>query len=174
MNANLYYIKKCQLLIDTGDRKDRQEIMRFLAPLVNPKDIKSVVFTHLHYDHIGNWDLFENATFYAHEKEIKDWQEDSKLSILKEETANHFKPKKIEPLQDEICNLQVIHTPGHTGGCICLYDKENKILFSGDTIFDKKILGRTDLPFSQPQKQQESILKLVELDHKILAPGHDY
>jgi glyoxylase-like metal-dependent hydrolase (beta-lactamase superfamily II) len=67
--------------------------------------------------------------------------------------------------------LEVINTPGHTPGSICILEKKTKTLFSGDTLFDKGIYGRTDLGGSEIELKK-SIKKLYELDWKILCPGH--
>ena len=72
-------------------------------------------------------------------------------------------------------NLQfkVIHTPGHTKGGSSLYCKEEKCLFSGDTMF-RGTWGRTDLPTSDREQIMDSIInKLLKLpDDIIVYPGH--
>lgn len=67
--------------------------------------------------------------------------------------------------------IKVLHTPGHTPGCICLYVEGN--LFSGDTLFAGSI-GRTDLPGGDEKQIIESIIKkLMTLqDETIVRPGH--
>lgn len=60
--------------------------------------------------------------------------------------------------------LNVLHTPGHTRGSICLYDSGQMVLFSGDTLFQEGI-GRTDLP----DGDSSSILKSIA-DHILLLP----
>jgi glyoxylase-like metal-dependent hydrolase (beta-lactamase superfamily II) len=69
--------------------------------------------------------------------------------------------------------LQVIHTPGHTPGGICLYGRGN--LFTGDTLF-VGAAGRTDLPGGSLdvllQSFREKILTLP--DDTVIRPGHDY
>jgi glyoxylase-like metal-dependent hydrolase (beta-lactamase superfamily II) len=69
--------------------------------------------------------------------------------------------------------LEVIHTPGHTPGGICLLGEGN--LFSGDTLFVGSV-GRTDLPLSSHELFMKSIReKLVTLpDETVVWPGHDY
>jgi hydroxyacylglutathione hydrolase len=69
--------------------------------------------------------------------------------------------------------LEVIHTPGHTPGGICLYAKKN--LFTGDTLF-VGAAGRTDLPGGSLDILLESLQhKIMPLpDETILWPGHDY
>lgn len=69
--------------------------------------------------------------------------------------------------------FQVIHTPGHTSGGICLYCKEYKMLFSGDTIF-RRTWGRTDLPTgSFPDIIHSITNKLMILpEDTIIYPGH--
>jgi len=68
--------------------------------------------------------------------------------------------------------FEVIHTPGHTPGGICLYDPVSKILFSGDTVFQDGSFGRTDLYGGNTKKLIDSIKKLTQLDVSIMYPGH--
>lgn len=69
--------------------------------------------------------------------------------------------------------FRVIHTPGHTKGGSCLYCEEEKLLFSGDTLF-KGTWGRTDLPTSDFVSIINSITNklLVLPDETIVYPGH--
>jgi len=68
--------------------------------------------------------------------------------------------------------LVVLHTPGHTPGCICLYDDLDGVLFSGDTLF-AGTCGRTDLPGGDSELLIRSLLRLRALppDTRIF-PGH--
>ena len=67
--------------------------------------------------------------------------------------------------------LTVIHTPGHTRGCICLYGEG--LLISGDTLFAEGV-GRTDLPGGNHQQLLDSINnKLFSLpEETVVLPGH--
>lgn len=69
--------------------------------------------------------------------------------------------------------LQLIETPGHTPGHICLYSPENKILITGDTLF-KESIGRTDLPGGDYSWIMRSILdKIMPLGGDVrFYPGH--
>jgi hydroxyacylglutathione hydrolase len=68
--------------------------------------------------------------------------------------------------------LQIIHTPGHTPGGICLYAENN--LFTGDTLFVGDS-GRTDLPGGDRPALGASIRKLMKLNEQtVVWPGHDY
>lgn len=70
---------------------------------------------------------------------------------------------------------RVIHTPGHTKGCCCLYNEKEKMLISGDTLF-YGTWGRTDLPGGSEVEIMHSLVALKEKipgDTKVY-PGHDY
>lgn len=69
--------------------------------------------------------------------------------------------------------FKVLHTPGHTCGGICLYSKQKKLLFSGDTMF-RGAWGRTDLPTSSFEAIIKSITnKIMTLpEDTIVYPGH--
>lgn len=69
--------------------------------------------------------------------------------------------------------FEVIHTPGHTPGCVCFYDRKDRILLSGDTLFAGSI-GRTDHPGGDYDRLMESIftrLMCLEPDTEVI-PGH--
>lgn len=70
---------------------------------------------------------------------------------------------------------KVIHTPGHTQGCVCLYNKEQKILISGDTVFYHS-WGRTDLPGGNEAQIQKSLRRINDIVEKdtLVYPGHDF
>lgn len=68
--------------------------------------------------------------------------------------------------------LQVIQTPGHTPGSVCLYCEEEAVLFSGDTLFQCSI-GRTDFPGGNYHEMMTSLLRLKELPRDTqVYPGH--
>ena len=69
--------------------------------------------------------------------------------------------------------FKVLHTPGHTKGGASLYQEDQKLLFSGDTLF-RGTWGRTDLPTSDFNQILESITKklLILPEDTIVYPGH--
>jgi len=141
---------------------------------VNPEKVEVVVNTHCHYDHVANNHLFTNAKFYMHEKEIPY----AKTTLG---TAELFKakynPQDFKPIPKKIdlggVVFEVIHTPGHTPGSICLYEKNSETLISGDLIFADGI-GRVDLEEGNIKQLKESIEKISKLKIKHLLPGHGY
>jgi glyoxylase-like metal-dependent hydrolase (beta-lactamase superfamily II) len=68
--------------------------------------------------------------------------------------------------------LDVMETPGHSQGSICLYEKSEKILFSGDTVFPDGNIGRTDMYGGDTTELVSSVERLTKLDVKTMYPGH--
>jgi len=65
-----------------------------------------------------------------------------------------------------------IHTPGHTPGSICLYCEKEKIMFTGDTLFNMGF-GRTDFKHGNPQALSVSLKRLTDMDGDIeIYAGH--
>lgn len=172
--SNIYLLRLDEpIVIDAGERKHRREA-GYIEHIMDPRDVKKVIFTHLHYDHIGNFDMFPNAEFFASEEAIYSFMKNPEDTVLDKEMAERLKSVKLKPLRKfKHDKLEVISTPGHTKGSICIYYKEKKILFSGDTIFNNKVIGRTDFPTSDPKEMQKSLMKLISYPFKILCPGHD-
>jgi hydroxyacylglutathione hydrolase len=68
--------------------------------------------------------------------------------------------------------LQVLHTPGHTEGSVCLLDTEGGLLYSGDTLFPGG-WGRVDFPGGSAEAMADSIARLSGLDDGLrVLPGH--
>lgn len=171
-DSNLYLLKYEKTLIDTGSRSSRNILKTFMSSIIEFDKVEKVLFTHLHYDHIGNFDLFPNAKFYASEEAIASLKEDKFGTILNENIAERFNVK-LNKLED-FDNFKIIKTPGHTKGSVCIIYARDNILFSGDTLFYNDAVGRVDLPTSVPSKLNESIARISKYKFKILAPGHDY
>ncbi|MBI5072741.1 MBL fold metallo-hydrolase [Candidatus Woesearchaeota archaeon] len=178
-DCNVYFLDFAKkIIIDTGRPTTAAFVAKELSPKINPKKIDIVIFTHFHYDHIGNFSLFPKAVFYASQAEIDACRKDPFGAILNEEVVEKFSAKvlSIEKIEQSILaslGLEVIATPGHTAGSICIYYPAEKILFSGDTLFAHSY-GRVDLPTSVPKEIMRSLLRLKKVDYKILCSGHDY
>ncbi len=173
-DSNIYYVEDINAAIDTGNRKNREMVKTFLSKIVDLEKIEIVIFTHLHYDHIGNFDLFPNAKFYASKEAIGDIEKDKHGTILDKDMEKKFNIELIEISNIKLPDkYEIIRTPGHTRGSICLWDKEKQILFSGDTLLNEGH-GRTDLPTSDNEEIQKTLVKLISYNFKILCPGHEY
>lgn len=177
-NGNVYVILKPEVfVIDTSDSADSLEIKNEIEKIVPVEEVKKVLLTHLHFDHAGNVDMFPNAEVYASKESIENYNKSAKDFFFTDISAKSDEIlRNAKPLPETIAGLKVLKVPGHTGGSVAYLDKKRKLLFSGDTLFDREIVGRTDLPNSIPgvmAKSVDVLKKLVSEGYK-LCPGHDY
>jgi glyoxylase-like metal-dependent hydrolase (beta-lactamase superfamily II) len=131
--------------------------------------IKFIVNTHGHFDHVDGDGIMQKK--YAvpvciHERDAYFLERlenrDAKTDVLLKDGDNITFGK--------VC-LKVMHTPGHTMGCICLVG--DKVMFSGDTLFSESI-GRTDFAESSPKDMDVTLQKLMTLPDTLLVyPGHE-
>ncbi len=68
--------------------------------------------------------------------------------------------------------LEVLHTPGHTEGSVCLLARDDGLLFAGDTLFAGG-WGRVDLPGGNREQMVDSLARLARLEDGLrVLPGH--
>ncbi len=178
LESNIYLIKK-KVLIDTGLGYHKKMLSEALASLrIKFTDIERIIFTHAHYDHIGGKGMFTEAKTAIHKDDAKILEKGDSTKSCAFAFKKTLKPKKADLILNENdiiriddIKLNVIHTPGHTEGSICLHDESSKILFTGDTIFSDTI-GRTDLPGSNTEDMINSLNKLKSLEISKILPGH--
>ena len=142
---------KHAVVIDAGMYEVREQ-ERFAEHIQKEQlEVVALLITHAHPDHVCGLEFLE-----------KNYD----LKAIVQPTEG--------PLDIPFFNIQVIATPGHKEDCVCYYLPEEKILFTGDTLFQESI-GRTDLPGGDMGTLIHSLNKLVVLpDDTQVYPGHGY
>ncbi|MFT4304292.1 MAG: MBL fold metallo-hydrolase [Candidatus Woesearchaeota archaeon] len=175
----VYIIIDEKIVIDTSQYEYKKELKETINKFVPIQDIKFIILTHLHYDHLGNINLFPNAQFFA-SPEITNISKEKLIDyILNKQIVSKFNIKLNDITKNNKLKklFEIYQTPGHCKSCITFYYKKENILFTGDTYFNKDCFGRTDLPTSEPETMQKSlniINQLIKKYNPIIAPGHDY
>jgi len=166
-------------LIDPG--AESLELISFLQK--KKFEIQAILITHAHIDHVGGIEAihakFPASVFYHAGDQFlyEDLAMQAKLFGVTPQDLQAVQPIVGDAsLQNdqEIGNIRVIHTPGHTPGSVCFHaNGEAPILFTGDTLFAGSI-GRTDLWGGDYDQIIESIkTRLLTLDDSIdVFPGH--
>ena len=170
---------------------DENKITDYLVS--NKMECVGIVLTHSHFDHILGIDavkkVFPNAKIFIHENEINELgftcgpMNNSILHFFGETgliCEVEKQPSADVALHegDDVFGWKVMHTPGHSPGSICLFnqsDKKEKMLISGDTIFDFGGYGRTDMYGGDEAVLVQSIIRLKKEIPRdtIVFPGHD-
>ena len=169
------------IIVDAGcyTTSEAAEVKRFTDE--NKLTVKYLVNTHCHIDHIlginALCDMYK-VDCYAHREELPTLQMAQQHAMMFGLVIDTVpKVEKTIDEGDELkfgnTTLKVIHTPGHTLGGVCLYSEKDKILITGDTLFQGSI-GRTDLGGGSFDSIIHSIAtKLLTLpDDVMVFPGH--
>lgn len=174
------------ILVDTGRPGQGKGILKDLESMnIKLQDIKHILITHHDIDHIGNLALLEKktgASIWASEKDIP-----YIYGIKNREGIKRFiplvmkieKPENVNPYPEEqkLKDIEIISTPGHTPGHVCLLYKD--IMFVGDLIMTSKgrikpMTSFRNLSFLNwdTSISRESVKKVDELAFKWICPAH--
>ena len=145
-------------------------------------ECKAILITHGHFDHIMGVSKLREATgakVYINRLDAKAMSDDGEN--LASMIGFRVDPSEVDVFIDDNAEFEeagvrfrVLHTPGHTKGGVCYIIEDEKVIFSGDTLFFMSY-GRTDLPGGDAVALYDSIAyKLFALkgDYRVL-PGHE-
>ncbi len=127
--------------------------------------LKGIVLTHHHYDHTGAVKRISSETgcpVYLHREDCDMYGE-----------PVDFYMEDGDVIDVDGISLQVIHTPGHTRGSVCIYSEKDRVCFTGDTIFNVD-LGRTDLEDGSEDQMIRSVTEIIDRwpNDIMIYPGH--
>jgi hydroxyacylglutathione hydrolase len=165
------------MVIDPGD--DIEDVLGIIHK--HNLQVKQIVITHAHIDHVGGAMKLRAATGAPILLNQNDYD---LLRMLDVQAAwiGVAPPGNVEidrsvttgeTVTAGSLTAQILHTPGHTEGSICLYFPAEQKLIAGDTLFAGSI-GRTDLPGGSMQKIMRSLHNTVLAlpDETVVVPGH--
>jgi glyoxylase-like metal-dependent hydrolase (beta-lactamase superfamily II) len=137
-------------------------------------DVKRILVTHAHPDHIGGLAKLQAATGAQIVAQALEWPVIARqASALKPMTAARCEVQGGETLPEVLGGLQVILSPGHTRGHVCFWQPDRRLLFCGDVVMR---LWGLKLPFPvvtvDMNENKRSIKKLAELGADVVCFGH--
>lgn len=187
-SANCFVVSddtgECVIIDPCAQYRRHRENFKFYISKEKLKPVRCLL-THGHYDHLLSCDQVRDE--YGLYPEIhrgdKPWMDRVELSIEEHFGPGNFQHDLVHPQRflddDEIIKfghhqLKVIHTPGHSPGSAVFYCEEEKVAFTGDTLF-KGDIGRSDLLFGWELDLMQSLKMLTNLlpDDCLIWPGHD-
>ena len=181
IQTNCYFMENTEtkelLIVDPGDQAD--VLMRKIDE-TGAKPV-AILLTHGHFDHVtASNPLREhyNIPVYAHDTE-KPMLQAAELNPFTG-SSETFEVQVDQYLSGEPTielagfSIRILHTPGHTPGGVCYYFPDEKVLFSGDTLF-RASMGRTDFPGGSASQLVRNIeTKLFTLPEDVdVFPGHE-
>ncbi len=188
-NVYLLRINNQKYLVDTGTPNNASLLLSQI------KELDGIIITHAHFDHIGsvygiqiklNCPVFvhkDDLVYLVREKRFRFSGVLGKVASLGERVYKIGMPVDVK-LIDELIeksdeNLEIIHTPGHTPGSICIL--YNRCLICGDLVRHSKkyhLIGKNEVKLSPKSFCSDynaylnSVRKILELDFDVILPGH--
>jgi len=183
-------------IVDTGLMgKGKYKIQSIQKLGIKLSEIKRIIMTHTHLDHIGCLkeirEQIPHAELWIHEDEADPIEKGDERGVYGMEmfrsmcqSQYHLKAgdfkfkvdrklKEGEKLDMGGLSWEVLHIPGHSAGSIALYERSQKVLIPGDVVYADYAIGRFDLHGAEASVLLKSLLRLAELEVEILLPGHN-
>ncbi len=177
----------------TGKGRYKLDAIKMLG--IDISQIKRIVMTHTHLDHISALPEIRaeipDAELWVHSAEAELLEKGDERGVYGMDMFKNmcqaqyglkdgvFKLAVDRKLNDndilEIGGMswEVIHIPGHSSGAIALYQRKQKILIPGDVVYADYAIGRFDLYGADPSQHRDSLYRLAELEVDMLLPGHN-
>lgn len=180
-NCNTYVLQGPDglILIDPGlKRYVPDTIAAIKKDGLNPDDIKLVICTHCHPDHV------DGVAYFTDKKIPVTWHtdEDAFLNSIGKDFFRMFGLEQPGFKAKSLCvegdlpaaglTLKIIHAPGHSPGSICIYWPEKQVMVTGDVVFSNSI-GRTDFPGGNGGILKKSIDRIAGFPAEFVLPGHN-
>ncbi len=178
-------------LVGKGDYK----ISSITHAGIDLDDIKRIILTHTHFDHIGCLREIQKripwAELWVHSLEGDPLEKGDERTVYGIEMFQQVcqaqygiqpgsftfpvdrKLEGGETLRIGGMAWEVIHIPGHSIGSVGLYDPAEKILIPGDVIYADYAIGRFDLYGADGAELKKSLMKLSQKKVEVLLPGHN-
>jgi len=181
-------------LIDAGyaDEDSSQARLEYLRGIPS-LELTYIILTHHHIDHASGAPRLReamDARICLHPREdrtLRDWKDDAPQDLPPagslEERVRAWRHEAARATADRLVEggdtiavggvtLEVIHTPGHTLGSICLYLREERALFTGDTVLGLGTVAIVPPPHGDMALYVQSLERLKAYDAALLLPGH--
>lgn len=176
LRTNCYILERNNNCLIIDCPSDKNEDLNKINQVCKDKNLLGILYTHNHFDHIAGGHRF-NIPQFMQENDIATLKNQINLAE-NHNVENLILPnvKSFDEVPKEILAIfkfEILETPGHTNGGVCILFRNEKICFTGDTLF-KGIIGRTDLGGSIKEIKQ-SLRNILKLNPKIrIYPGHGY
>lgn len=183
-------------IVDVGLMgKGKYKIDSIVKEGIALKDVKRIIMTHTHLDHVGCLrevkEAIPHAELWVHSLEGTPLEEGDERAVygmdmfqsmcqmqfgLKNGEFKFTVERKLEG--GEILEMggmvwEVVHIPGHSMGGIALYSEPEGILIPGDVVYADYAIGRFDLFGADPEALKKSLHHLAGMEVNILLPGHN-
>jgi glyoxylase-like metal-dependent hydrolase (beta-lactamase superfamily II) len=184
-------------LIDSGfgDEQSLRARLDYLEGRAEVK-VRYIILTHHHFDHSSGAQRLRQATgaqvvmHPTEERFLLDWQSDAPqdLEVPPDQQAiveqmQRFRQQAAEAVPDlpvsdgavlgvGALSLEIVHTPGHTLGSICIYIRDERALFTGDTALGLGTVAISPPPHGDMALYLQSLERLKTLDTAVMLPGH--
>lgn len=140
---------------------------------------QKILLTHSHWDHIADVHPLKEKyqiPVYVHSLDAANLQQPGADALPCWIPISGVKPDVFleEGMEVKVGDyrFRILHTPGHSPGCVCFFEPFQYVLFSGDTLF-KGTIGNLSFPTSQPSLMSSSLAKLAQLPPQTrVFPGH--
>ena len=177
LGSNMYALKSGNkaIIIDPSVSPDHPFVKSKLSDI----SIEAIILTHAHYDHCACLDEWVRATgsraYLA--SEDKRYLTDAGLNCSRGFGESLTISSETNDLGEYIdisgfSRISIIRTPGHTPGSLCILFENEKVMFTGDTLFEGSV-GRSDLPGGDSRTLLSSLKIFKDMDDDItIYPGH--